>query len=70
MDISGQQQMGVTSRIVQLDLDENQKPVNMALSSVLFEVPFASPFLSTEKHRFCMWQLFWSFSLEHLLQHV
>lgn len=38
MDISGQQQMGVTSRIVQLDLDENHKPVNMALSSVLYEV--------------------------------
>ena len=47
MDISGQQQMGVTSRIVQLDLDENQKAVNMALSSVLFEVPS----VSSSQHR-------------------
>ena len=48
MDISGQQQMGVTSRIVQLDLDENHKPVNMALSSVLYEV-FAFPVCNHRK---------------------
>ena len=38
MDISGQQQMGVISRIVKIDLDEKNKPVNAAFSSVLEEV--------------------------------
>ncbi len=38
MDISGQQQMGVISRIVKIDLDEANKPVNAAFSSVLEEV--------------------------------
>lgn len=38
MDISGQQQMGIVSRIVKIDLDENQKPINIAQSSVLTEV--------------------------------
>ena len=38
MDISGQQQMGVISRIVKIDLDEANKPVNAAFSSVLVEV--------------------------------
>ncbi|KAM7459061.1 hypothetical protein BLSTO_00182 [Blastocystis sp. subtype 1] len=37
MDISGQQQMGVISRIVKIDLDEANKPVNAAFSSVLEE---------------------------------
>ena len=30
MDISGQQQMGIVSRIVKIDLDEKRKPVNVA----------------------------------------
>lgn len=42
MDISGQQQMGVVSRIVKIDLDEKNKPVNAAFSSVLEEVVFSS----------------------------
>lgn len=41
MDISGQQQMGVVSRIVKIDLDEKNKPVNAAFSSVLEEVVFS-----------------------------
>lgn len=38
MDISGQQQMGVMSRIVKIDLDSEQKPVNVPFASVLEEV--------------------------------
>ena len=38
MDISGQQQMGVMSRIVKIDLDSEQNPVNVPFSSVLEEV--------------------------------
>ena len=40
MDISGQQQMGVISRIVKIDLDKNRKPINIAQSSALAEVFF------------------------------
>lgn len=38
MDISGQQQMGIVSRIVKIDLDENRKPINVAQSPILIEV--------------------------------
>lgn len=38
MDIAGQQQMGIVSRIVKIDLDEKRKPVNVALSPILSEV--------------------------------
>lgn len=38
MDISGQQQMGVMSRVVKIDLDDKGSPVNIAMSSVLEEV--------------------------------
>ena len=38
MDISGQQQMGVMSRVVKIDLNEKGNPVNVATSSVLEEV--------------------------------
>lgn len=38
MDISGQQQMGVMSRIVKIDLDSEQNPVNVPFTSVLEEV--------------------------------
>ncbi|KAK8802382.1 hypothetical protein WA588_005353, partial [Blastocystis sp. NMH] len=37
MDISGQQQMGVMSRIVKIDLDSEQNPVNVPFTSVLEE---------------------------------
>lgn len=40
MDIAGQQQMGIISSIVKIDLDEKRKPVNIALSPVLSEVVF------------------------------
>lgn len=38
MDISGQQQMGVSSRVVKIDLNEAHHPVNVARASVLEEV--------------------------------
>lgn len=38
MDISGQQQMGVISRLVKIDLDEHRNPVNIAHSPILAEV--------------------------------
>ena len=60
MDISGQQQMGIVSRIVKIDLDEKRKPVNVALSSVLAEVFFISLFLSfLESKSRRLWKLLW-----------
>ena len=40
MDISGQQQMGVSSRVVKIGLNEAHRPINVARASVLEEVPF------------------------------
>lgn len=40
MDISGQQQMGVSSRVVKIDLNEAHQPINVARASVLEEVWF------------------------------
>ena len=48
MDISGQQQMGIVSRIVKIDLDESQKPINIAQSPILNEVPVGRVFHALE----------------------
>lgn len=36
MDISGQQQMGVTSRIIKINLDENGQPMESEGSSFFY----------------------------------
>lgn len=69
MDVSGQQQMGVTSHIVAVDLDEKRRPVNVALSTVLEEVRCFALF-SLEIQQRNLRELLWRHGLGCLLQHL
>lgn len=69
MDVSGQQQMGVTSHIVAVDLDEKRRPVNVALSTVLQEVRCFVVF-SLEIQQRNLRELFWRHGFRCLLQHL